>query len=370
MGSTPDPINKVRTAHRVIFIDLARALAVVLMVSGHTASALLAMSYRTGAWIDAWDFQRGLTSALFLLLAGFAFSVATARHWATHLQLSPAVVGRARRFLLFVVLGYALHFPVPRLAGLAAATDGQWRSFLAVDVLQLIGVSLLSVQALVLGARSRRVFAAAAFAIAVALVTASPFMWATDWSGRMPAALAAYLSPGTGSQFPLFPWSAYVFIGAGAGQLYARWGAGHLGAFARWGMIAGAILLAGALAVDGGIPGDVAIRTGSCFLILGSIAYLSRYVGQLPHVFGAVAQESLLVYFVHLCIVYGSVWSAGLATYYGTALGPAATLTAVTAVVLAVIALALQWNRLKHARPRLARHVSFATAVVLVGWLI
>ena len=74
--------DKVVHARRVVFIDLARALAVVLMVAGHTSSALLADRYRTGYWFDVWTFQRGLTSALFLLLAGFAFSVATTRETA------------------------------------------------------------------------------------------------------------------------------------------------------------------------------------------------------------------------------------------------------------------------------------------------
>ena len=130
-------------ARRVIFIDLARALAVVLMVAGHTSSALLASSYRDGNWVHAWEFQRGLTSALFLLLSGFAFSIATTRHWASHIRPSWALVKRVRRFGLFVLLGYALHFPVPRFSMLVTATDSQWRTLLAVDVLQLIGVTFV-----------------------------------------------------------------------------------------------------------------------------------------------------------------------------------------------------------------------------------
>ena len=69
------------------------------MVAGHTSSALLADPYRAGRWFDVWMFQRGLTSALFLLLAGFAFSVETTRHWPSHLHLSAAVVKRVRRAL-------------------------------------------------------------------------------------------------------------------------------------------------------------------------------------------------------------------------------------------------------------------------------
>ena len=114
-------------------------------------------------------FQRGLTSSLFLLLSGFAFSIATGRHWVSHAHLSPAVLRRARRFGLFVVLGYALHFPVARFADFSSATPERWRSFLAVDVLQLIGVTFIGVQAVLLATRSRRVFGWTAFALAIAM---------------------------------------------------------------------------------------------------------------------------------------------------------------------------------------------------------
>jgi uncharacterized membrane protein len=197
--------DKARGAHRVIFIDLARALAVVLMVSGHTSSALLANAYRTGEWFDVWVFQRGLTSALFLLLSGFAFSIATTRHWPSHLRLSGALLKRLRRFGLFVVLGYALHFPVPHFAELAAATDEQWRSFLAVDVLQLIGVTFIAIQALVLIVRSRHVFMVTALVLAAVMIGVAPAVWRVDWPQILPLAVASYMSPSTGSQFPYSP---------------------------------------------------------------------------------------------------------------------------------------------------------------------
>ena len=366
-----DRVHTASQSRRVIFIDLARALAVVLMVSGHTSSALLADRYRIGPWFDVWTFQRGLTSALFLLLAGFAFSVATARHWSSHVRLSAAVLRRVRRFALFVVLGYGLHFPVPHFSELATITESQWRAFMTVDVLQLIGVSLIGLQLLVLLSRTWRVFIVAAFAVAGAIIGASPAVWHTEWTTAAPLPVAAYLSPSTGSLFPVFPWAAYVFVGAATGQLYARWGVARLVSFVRWGMfVPGVALIALGLTVWSGIPGDVALRTGACFLILALIAIVSRQVRQLPHVFGAVAQESLVVYFVHLCIVYGSIWNPGLARLYGGALSPAMTILAVLVVVTAMIGLAAQWNRFKHARPRGARRVSALTGVVLVGRLL
>ena len=112
------------------------------------------------------------------------------------------------------------------------------------------------------------------------------------------------------------------------------------------------------------------MRTGVCLIILGVVATPADRIDQLPHVFGAVAQESLVIYFVHLCIVYGSIWNAGLYRFYGEALGPGATVLAVVAVVLPMIGLAWQWNGLKHQRPRVARVVAVAMGVGLAGWLI
>ena len=165
-------------AHRVIFIDLGRFLALVFMLYGHTVSALMAPEYpQRGTWFVVWNFQRGLTSSLFLLLSGFAFSIATTRHWASHIRPSMALVTRLRRFALFILLGYALHFPVPHFSMLADATEQQWRAFLSVDVLQLIGVTFVAVQLLVLATQSRRVFMASAFILAALLIGAAPAMW-------------------------------------------------------------------------------------------------------------------------------------------------------------------------------------------------
>jgi uncharacterized membrane protein len=368
--------------HRVIFIDVARAMAVVLMVFGHTSSALLSDAYRVGDWLDVWTFQRGLTSGFFLLVAGLAFSVATSHHWPAHTHLSVTLLTRLRRFAILVVLGYALHFPVSHLADLATATDQQWRRLFAVDVLQMIGVTFMAVQALVMVTRSRRMFTVAVLVVAAVIVVATPTVRDVDWVPLLPLSLVAYLSTETGSQFPLFPWSAYVLCGAALGQLYARWGAAHPTDFANWGMLAPGLalivlasylegllgpLVAGA---SGWIPRDVALRAGSCLLVLGMLAHATRNIARLPRVFSAVAQESLLVYFVHLCVVYGSVWNVGLYRFYGETLSPAASVLTAVAVVVPMIALAWLWNGLKHSRPVVAKRVTVMAGIGLTAFLL
>jgi uncharacterized membrane protein len=365
-------------ARRVIFIDLGRALAVVFMLYGHTGTALLAPAYQAGPWFEAWQFQRGLTSSLFLLLGGFAFSIATSRHWVSHIRVSGALVRRLRRFGLFILLGYALHFPVGSVLDLPGISEARWRGFVMVDVLQLIGLTLIVTQLLVLVSQHRHVFTIAAVTLAGAIIAATPFVWAADWAASLPVALAAYFSPAVGSIFPIFPWMSMVLLGAAFGQIYARWGAANLTAYARRALILpGTAMLAASgilrLAADplfgtgaGAIvPSQVLLRVGVCLILLAGIAHLSRRMTSLPHVFGAVAQESLLIYFVHLCLVYGSVWNHGLVHLYGASLGPAATLFWVIAVVASMVALAWYWNWWKHARPRAARWTSIAALTYL-----
>jgi hypothetical protein len=181
----------------------------------------------------------------------------------------------------------------------------------------------------------------------------------------------------------LFPWMAYVLLGAGLGQIYARWGAAHLGTYANAVLLApGAALLAGGLALAGlplslfgagpfsWLPPQVMVRMGSCLVGLAVIAHASGRIGRLPHVFGAVAQETLIIYFVHLCIVYGSAWNIGLAQRYGPTFSPIQTVITVLLVMTAMVALAFYWNRWKHVRPRTARWMSVATGIWLVSQLI
>jgi uncharacterized membrane protein len=371
--------SRPRGSARVVFIDLARALAAVFMLYGHTVSALLAPRYQTGAWFDIWVFQRGLTSSLFLLVSGFAFSIATGRHWASHTQVSPAVIKRLRRFLLFVVLGYALHFPVQRFVELSSAPPAQWRSFLAVDVLQLIGATFILVQGIVLVVRSRRAFAWTAFLLALFAVLITPSFWGADWT-QLPLWLAAYLSPAAaGSQFPVFPWAAFVLVGAALGQWYLRWGPARLDLYANVALFVPGLGLVALAFVVGAlpeslvgpgawdwVPNQVALRMGASLILLSLIARASQRITRLPHVFGAVAQETLVIYFVHLCIVYGSIWNRGLVQIFGQTLGPAATVIWVVVLLAAMAGLAWYWNWWKHTRPRAARW----TAMTVGVWLL
>jgi hypothetical protein len=170
-----------------------------------------------------------------------------------------------------------------------------------------------------------------------------------------------------------------VLLGAGLGQIYVGWGAAHLVRYATFALLVPGIILSclgwGLAAVENGpwgpdawnfMPIQLAIRVGACLIILAAIAGASQRLGRLPRFFAAVAQETLLIYFVHLCIVYGSIWNNGLAVYYATALGPMATLLCVLLVLTSMAALGWSWHWLKHANLRLSRWITAGVAALLV----
>jgi hypothetical protein len=275
------------------------------------------------------------------------------------------------------VLGYALHFPVSQFAELSHMDAARWEAFVAVDVLQLIGVTFFGVQALVMLARSRRAFMISAFVLALVVVGLTPIVWGVEWTRIFPPAVAGYFSERTGSLFPLLPWSAYILVGAGLGQIYMRWAAVDLRRYANVGLLAPAIALivAGVLLDRSHVFGSgqwsfigpqFLVRTGSCLVMMGVMAHASARLAHLPHLFGATAQETLLIYFVHLCIVYGSIWNIGLVQRYGQTLGPGRMVMVVALLIASMAGLASYWNWCKHARPRLAR----GTIVAVWGLLV
>jgi hypothetical protein len=318
---------------------------------------------------------------MFLLLSGLAFTLAAHRHWAGPSTSRAAIARRLRRFGFFLLLGYALHLPMARITHLVGMSGERWRDFLAVDILQCIAVMLTFLQGALLLARTPGRFAGIALVACAATVVLTPVVWRIDWTDRLPLALAAYFSPETGSLFPLFPWGAYVLLGAALGHLYVRRGVNRVASFGyRVLLPGGAGLLAwsfigtrvpftpfGQTDFWTTSPNQFLLRAGIVLLVLGAVTFVTKRVSKPPYVVQALAQESLTVYGVHLCIVYGSVWNEGLQQVIGPSLTMLPSLLAVATMWGAMAALACIWRGCKHREPGIAQWVRAGTGGLLLG---
>jgi acyltransferase len=322
---------------RIPTLDAARALGVVAMVVGHTVDALLSTGLRdehASVWVATYWKARGLTAPLFMLVAGWAVTVAIGRSGSRGVGL---VRSRLPRVALLLAIGLALRWPGWGLDRLSAGDPEVWAHLLAFDALHTIALSLLAaaaVLALPLPARERVLAFALLVVVAVTLGmrAPAPLVPAPGDLPAAPAALALAQVVGGTSPFPLFPWSVYFFAGCLVGLLAGDGRGRYAAALAGLG---GALVAATAWTGVGIMPpGDprlIAFRIGAVLLVL---ALLSRVPAGIAARLAPLGRASLGVYAIHVPIVYGWSTQAGLAQR----IGPALPFPAAAGIALAVLA--------------------------------
>lgn len=326
---------------RVPALDAARALGVVAMVVGHTLDALLSPAARLHPMAVGYWKARGLTAPLFMLVAGWAVTVAIRRG-----RSRGAAIVRERlpRVLLLLAVGVALRWPGWGAAGLWAGDPAVWAHLLAFDALHVIAVAFLGaalVFALGRPPREERLLFALLVVVAVTFGMRAP--------PPLPAGLAALaweqLVGGT-SPFPLFPWVGYFYagclvgLGVGDGSRRATRAMAGLGA---------ALVLAtvwqGIGTAPPGEPALIAFRVGAILLLLAALSGLPARVAA---ALAPLGRLSLAVYALHVPVVYGWSTVPGLAWRIGPRLGAAGALGVALLVLLASLAaawlLALSWR--------------------------
>jgi uncharacterized membrane protein len=208
--------------------DWLKGLAILFMIQCH-ALVLLRPELKTDRlyrWLDAID---GLVAPAFLFTAGFTLGLALVRSAKEDRRSARArrVFRRILEVLLVATLLNVLWFPI--------RSEPQW--LLRVDILQCIGISLLTALPLAAALAGRpATLKWLTLGVTVLLFAVSPFAE----SVRGPMARLANTS--AGSVFPLLPWAAYVYLGISVGAVAA---AGDRRTLQRW-LIGLWILSAGA----------------------------------------------------------------------------------------------------------------------------
>jgi acyltransferase len=309
------------------------------MVFGHTLDALLATATRAEPLVATYWVARGFTAPLFMVVSGWAVTVAASRGGARGLAL---VRERLPRVLLLFTLGYALRWPGWGISLLREGDGGVWAHLLAFDALHSIATALL-VSSFVLAlpwSDRRKAGAFGALVLAAVGLGISPLapLDPAMLPRAIPLLALAQVVGGT-STFPLFPWVGYFFVGAILGLVGGRRPLAVAAAGA--GLTAAAVL--GGVEVAAGDPRLFVFRAGVVLLVL---AALSAIPAALARGVRPVGRVSLAVYAIHLPVVYGWSTHEGLLQRIGPRL-PLATALATSVAVLAGSCLlggALSWS--------------------------
>jgi uncharacterized membrane protein len=328
-------------------IDWMRGLAVLCMVEHHTFDAFLRPDLHGTTPDRIFRFIGGFAAPSFLFLAGLAMALVLHKRTTTPSGLAAARAGTVSRRDaalsgmkrgLYIVFGAYVF----RMQEWVLAFGGaSWRDLLRIDILNCIGIALVLV-ALVFWLGKGRIgaFLLAAFAV----LAATPAVSAADLSA-LPQHLGDYLN-GTMPRaiFPLFPWIAHAFLGAAAGIALVRT-RNEAPLFALLAMLAlFAWLLPKPLHWSDAAPSVFLLRDG---LALGLLAacwladrLLPKSAFQGPML--VLGRHSLLVYWVHVEIVYGRWFWRSRGTL-GLARG-ALALAILTATMIALAYAASAWQ--------------------------
>jgi len=201
-------------AARLVYLDVLRGVAVLIMVLAHVVDSWTEESSRHDFAYYTAVFVGGLGAPLFMFLAGLA-QVMSANAKARR-DGSVAAGRRAMWRRGWEVFALGLLFRVQsQLLGWGALSN-----LFKVDILNVMGLSMVAT-ALLWGLGSSRGARVTLLALAAGLATfATPIVRALPWLDALPDPLEAYLRPAAGlGAFTLLPWAGFLFAGGIAGEL-------------------------------------------------------------------------------------------------------------------------------------------------------
>ena len=350
------------------------------MIETHVVNALLGASLKDETPFKVLTFVNGLVAPSFLFCAGFGLAISLRRKWALFVGFEKPLWRYLFRLAFIMVVAYSLHLPFFSFERLRGLTDeSQWIPFFQVDILQVIVVTLLFLILLACAVRKENVFRAAALLAALAVVFLSPMVNGMDFS-NLPIWLRPYLSAQYRSQFPMFPWSAFLIMGTVVGFHFMNASARQAIWMKRFACAAaagiGVSLLAEVVPPNlypnhdfwRASPEFFFVRLGIIGLSLAGLWYYDQRkrppASSLITLFG---QESLLVYVLHLLVVYGYTYEWSFVRMFGPTLNYLECLGLFAALTISMYIVAYVWHRLKGWNMRAAQAVEVAALGSIVA---
>jgi uncharacterized membrane protein len=373
------------SSRRLAFIDLLRGWAVIVMIETHVVNATIQKSIAEAPWFEVINFINGLVAPTFLFASGMAFAVTTRRKREAYLSFGTPLLKQLWRLLFILIIAYILHLPKFNLkAMLEGLTERQVLVFLQADVLHCIAVTLLFLQVVLFVVRTEKLLYRVGAAMGVVILFVTPFMWGVDWLTVMPAPLAAYLNGLHFSLFPLFPWMAFILAGTIAGHAFSLSQdapvpeGGPAFPIRRFAYAGGALILLSFVLMPLAwvyptydywrySPAFVLLRLGIVLVFAAGAMAFELKKGVSPgSLVTLVGRESLLIYTVHLMLIYGDYGTFQFRRWSDHTFNlPVAFMWTVILLALMFL-LAKGWDRVRKLDPKWKLRIQWAVFVSFV----
>jgi len=335
-----NPQTKSNT-YRLEYLDWVRGLGAAIMLQGHVFQSYLKPELKESGPYLLSQFLGGMPPALFLFLTGVTLAFlmdSTERKGVAPMQRVTTSLRRAG-----YLFGLAFAF---RLQLWIFGLPAPWQDLFRVDVLNCMGFSIAVLSVMALFRTAERIRLCAVLGLGIAL--ASPLISQMDWS-PVPWLVRAYLIPDY-NFFGIFPWGAYLAFGMSAGSIIRTVPPDAIERSMQWAaVLGGALILACQYFANApyqiyaksefwlNSPAQILTKLGVTLLLLAFAFLWTRYGAKAGwswvRQFGTT---SLLVYWVHIELVYGrasGLWKGNL--------NVAQTASAAVIVVLLMLGISL-----------------------------
>ncbi len=356
------PGNNRDSRGRLTFLDWSRGLAVVIMLQGHVFHSFNRTDLRTDGPFMMSQFLGGMGPAIFLVLTGITLAFLIDRRERQGLGPIDRWKAALRRagYLFSLAFLFRLQLWVFGLPG------SPWTDLFRVDILNCMGFGIALFSVMAVFTTAERVRLCAALGLAIAAV--SPLVSMLDWNW-LPPQVSAYFVPSY-QYFAFFPWASFIAFGLSIGSALRLAKPEHMNRMMQWGSLMGFGLIVSGQYFSNmtysvypksefwlNSPGLIVIKLGAVMLIIAfAFVWTEFAVGAAWSWLRQLGTTSLLVYWVHIELVYGRWFGAFKESLSNIECGVIAVV--VVALMLGLSVLRTRWSTVK---PALASYLSWNT---------
>ena len=313
--------GKKTSSDRLAFIDWTRGFAAVIMLQGHVFDSFTRTDLRPKGPFVLSQFLGGMPPAIFLLLTGITFGFLMDSQQRQGKPAGQRVIAALKRsrylFLiafLFRIQLYVFGFPTSPASEL-----------LRVDILNCMGMAMLIMAPMAVFTTIERIRLCTILGLVIAGLSPVISMIPAD---GVPKLIRGYFFPSL-NYFGFFPWASFLAFGLAFGSILRVVKAEDLPRVLQWTLSVGlGLCIAASYFSDQpysiysksdfwlNSPAMILIKLGVVLMML-AVAFLWVRLAPLDKwsFFRQLGTTSLLVYWVHIEIVYGrwfGIWKEGL----------------------------------------------------------
>ncbi|HUX93965.1 MAG TPA: heparan-alpha-glucosaminide N-acetyltransferase domain-containing protein [Ignavibacteriaceae bacterium] len=365
---------------RFIFVDLLRGWALLVMFEVHSFNVLLKPALQKTDWFNNLNFVNGLVAPSFLFISGFAFILSTQKNLDELRKFGMKFWKKLARIGMVFLVGYSLHIPFLSIRLIHERANQQMMlAAYNVDILQCIAAGLLFIfiaRLIFVSDKHYNIFLIVSFLLVILI---SPLFWQIDFTKFLHPFLADYFNSNNGSYFPLFPWMGFLIAGAIVCVFFLQEREKgnekkfiYLIAIIGLGFaFAGHFFLSEIFQLNSFSvkphPAFFFQRLGYVLFLLGLCWYYAEKRQTKTSFVLDIGRESLLVYWLHLQILYRHVLNGqNIASIYGGTFNVLQSVLFTIALAIAMIIVAKIWGAIKMRYRDISSRLTLTVIVVCI----